>query len=344
MKKVSVKSESELRQDPVFGDWVLLSPLRRRRHKFEGRVKTLLPKNKCPFDNLAKFGNAPPVLVYPVRSGTSNGVNQNKDKNDWFLQIIPNKYPAVKRGDCGLISQNGLYRSQPGTGFHEIVILRDHNRYLAQYSSIEIKKILFAYQDRYISLAKEKCIKYISIFHNHGKEAGSTIPHPHSQILALPIVPPDVDHSVNSSLRYFEENQECIHCKVITQELKENKRIVYQNKYMIVIAPFASKANFEMRIFPKKHSAYFEKTSDIELTFFGKAMKFVFSSMHKKLKDPAFNFFIHTAPTDKKHDYSHYHWHMEILPKFNIIGSFELGTGLSIILVSPEEAAKILAQ
>lgn len=341
MKKEIIKTMSELRQDPVFGDWVLLSPSRRRKHKLEGRIKTLLPKNKCPFETPAKFGNAPPVLVYqniPLR-GTTRRV-----ENDWFLQIIPNKYPAVKHGDCGLISQNGLYRSQPGTGFHEIVIFRDHNRYLAQYSPIEIKTILLAYQDRYLSLAKEKCIKYISIFHNHGKEAGSTVPHPHSQILALPIVPPDVDHSINSSLRYFHQNQECIHCKIIAQELKENKRIVYQNEHMIVITPFASKANFEMRIFPKKHSAYFEKTSDIELTFFAEAMKFVFSSMHNKLKDPAFNFFIHTAPTDKKHDYNHYHWHMEILPKFNIVGSFELGTGLGIILVSPEEAAKILAQ
>ncbi|MEK7198093.1 MAG: HIT domain-containing protein [Patescibacteria group bacterium] len=329
MKKEIIKTASELRQDPVFGDWVLLSPLRRKRHKFKGRVKIKLSKNKCPFDNLAKFGNAPPVLVYPAKRG-------------WFLQIIPNKYPAVKHGDCGLISQNGLYQSQPGVGFHEIVILKDHNRYLAQYSPIEIKTILMAYQERYLILAKEKCVKYISIFHNHGKEAGSTIPHPHSQILALPIIPPDINHSINGSRDYFHKYQECIHCQIIKQELKENKRIIYQNEYAIVIAPFASKVNFEMRIFPKKHSAYFEKTSNNELASFAEAMKFVFSIMHKELKDPAFNFYIHTAPNDENNDYNHYHWHMEILPKFNIIGSFELGTGLSIILVSPEEAALIL--
>lgn len=333
MKNTNIKTASELRQDPVSGDWVLFAPARGKRHKFEGRIKFSLPKNKCPFDNLAKFGNYPPVLVY-----------QEKNKNDWFLQIIPNKYPAVAHGECGEVFKNGLYESRSGSGFHEIVILRDHNRYLAQYSALEIKKILSAYKERYISLSKEKCIKYISIFHNHGKEAGSTIPHLHSQILALPIVPPDINHSINGSRRYFHENKECIHCKIIEQELKENKRIVYQNKYAVVIAPFASKANFETRIFPKKHSAYFEKTSNIELGFFAEAMKFVLFSMHKKLKDPAFNFFIHTAPTDKNHDYDHYHWHMEILPKFGIIGSVELGTGLSIILLSPEEAAEFLSK
>ena len=331
MKKSTVKPMSELRQDPVFGDYILLAPLRGRRHKFKGRIKIKLPKDKCPFDNLSKFGNLPPVLVY-----------QNKNKDDWFLQIIPNKYPAVGHGKCSLVWENGIYKSRSGSGFHELVILKDHNRYLAQYSASEIKKILMAYRERYLGLAKDKCAQYISIFHNHGKEAGSTVPHLHSQILALPIVPPDVNHSINGSRRYFHKYKKCIHCEMLRQEMKEKKRVIYENKDAVVIAPFASKADFETRIFPKKHSAYFEKSSDSELASFSEAMKFAFSGLHKKLKDPAFNFFIHTAPVGKNHDYNHYHWHMEILPKFETVGSVELGTGLSIISVAPEEAAEIL--
>ena len=330
-KEFKVKPISELRQDPVFGDWVLLAPIRGKRHEFRGRIKVKLPKNKCPFDNLAKFGNLPPVLVY-----------QNEIKDDWFLQIAPNKYPAVGHGECSLIFKNGIYKSRPGVGFHEIVVLRNHDCYLAQYSSLEIKKILMAYRERYLSLAKDKCVKYISIFHNHGKEAGSTVSHLHSQILALPIVPPDVSHSINGSRRYFHEYKKCIHCEMLRQEAKEKKRIIYENKDAIVIIPFASKVNFEIRIFPKKHSAYFEEMSDSELLSFADAMRFVFSGIYKKLKDPAFNFFIHTAPSGKNHDYNHYHWHMEILPRFGITGSLELGTGLSIISVAPEEAALIL--
>ncbi|MBI2446801.1 MAG: HIT domain-containing protein [Parcubacteria group bacterium] len=330
-KKFKVKPISELRQDPVFGDWVLLAPLRGKRHEFKGRVKVKLPKNKCPFDNLSKFGNLPPVLVYPAKRG-------------WFLQVIPNKYPAVGHGECSLIFKNGIYKSRLGVGFHEIVILRDHDRYLAQYSVLEIKKILMAYRERYLSLTKDKCVKYISIFHNHGKEAGSTVPHLHSQILALPIVPPDVSHSINGSRRYYHEYKKCIHCEMLRQEAKDKKRIIYENNDAIVVIPFASKVNFETRIFPKKHSAYFERMSDSELLSFADAMRFVFFGLYKKLKDPAFNFFIHTAPSGKNHDYNHYHWHMEILPKFETTGSVELGTGLSIISITPEEAAKILSK
>lgn len=338
-KKIEAKFISELRQDPVFGDWILLAPARGIRHKFEGRTKFVLSKNKCQFDNLAKFGNFPPVLVYqniPLR-GTTRRV-----ENDWFLQVIPNKYPAVSHDDCSFVSERGLYKSRVGAGFHELVILKDHNRYLGQYSAEEIKKIFKAYQDRYLSLSKEKCVEYISIFHNHGKEAGSTVPHLHSQILALPIIPPDINHSIIGSRRFFHEYKKCIHCEMLKQERKEKDRVIYENKDVIVLAPFASQVNFETRIFLKKHSAYFERSSDNELVSFADAARFIFSSLYKNLKDPAFNFFIHTAPTNKKSDYSHYHWHMEILPKFEATGSVELGIGLNIISVLPEEAANIL--
>lgn len=334
MESKKIESVSELRQDPVFGDWILLAPLRGQRHKFKGRMRMTLPKSKCPFDSLSRFGNLPPVLVY----------RDDRKKNDWFLQIIPNKYPAVKHGECSLIFKKGIYKFRSGSGFHEIVVLKDHGRFLAQYSASEIKKIITAYRERYLTLAKDGCVKYISIFHNHGKEAGSTVPHLHSQILALPIVPPDVNHSISGSRRYFHEYHQCVHCQIIKEELKEKKRIVYENKDAVVIAPFSSKVNFETRIFPKKHSAYFEKIKDEELMSFAEAMRFVFFRLYKKIKDPAFNFFIHTAPTGKNHDYNHYHWHMEILPKFEITGGIELGTGLNIISLAPEEAARILRE
>ncbi len=215
MKSKKIKPVSEFRQDPVSGDWILLAPFRSGGHKFEGRAKMELSKDKCPFENPSKFGNAPPVLVY-----------QKEDKNDWFLQIIPNKYPAVGQGDYDLIHQKGLYKTQTGAGFHELVIFRDHDRYLADFTKEEIKKVLLAYQERYRSLAKEKCVKYISIFHNHGKEAGSTVPHPHSQILALPIIPPDVSHSISGSRRYFREHNRCARWQMMNGERKEKKRII----------------------------------------------------------------------------------------------------------------------
>ena len=149
---------SELRQDAVSGDWVLIAPSRLKRPEFfakKEKIRNLLPKSRCPFENPQKSGNAAPMLVYQKDSG-----------KDWFLQVISNKYPAVGPGHCGVINRRGHYVSQAGTGNHEIVIMRDHDKHLAQYTAGEIKRVLSAYQDRYRSLAREKCINYISIFHN----------------------------------------------------------------------------------------------------------------------------------------------------------------------------------
>ncbi|OGD30965.1 hypothetical protein A2833_00265 [Candidatus Azambacteria bacterium RIFCSPHIGHO2_01_FULL_44_55] len=322
---------SELRQDAVSGDWVLIAPSRLKRPEFfakKEKIRNLLPKSRCPFENPQKSGNAAPMLVYQKDSG-----------KDWFLQVISNKYPAVGPGHCGVINRRGHYVSQAGTGNHEIVIMRDHDKHLAQYTAGEIKRVLSAYQDRYRSLAREKCINYISIFHNHGREAGASVPHPHSQILTLPVVPPDVGRSIDGSKKYFHKNRKCIHCAMLADEIKDKKRIVFENKMAIVFAPFASHSNFELRIFPKKHEAHFEKMDKKELTYFAEALRQSLRKIYKGLKDPSFNFFIHTAPTIPHQDYQHYHWHIEILPKVSIWGGFELGTGIDIVSMSPEATA-----
>lgn len=345
MKHIAIKSQglhihkkdvppiSELRQDIVSGDWILIAPARQARPEFFAKkgkpAEYILPKSKCPFENPQKSGNAPPVLVY-----------QNKTGKDWFLQIIPNKYPAVGPGKCGIIKRDGIYRAQAGTGSHEIVILRDHDKHLAQYKKEDIRSLLLGYQDRYRSLSGEECVAYISIFHNYGREAGASVPHPHSQILALPVVPPDVSHSLNGSREYFHKHGKCIHCAMLDSELKEKKRIVFQNKKAVVFAPYASRSNFELRIFPKRHEAFFEKVDKDELLFVAEALQQALLKIDKGLKGPSFNFFLHTAPVVLHQDYQHYHWHIEILPKVSTFGGFELGTGIDIIGIPPEMTAE----
>ncbi len=324
-----------MRQDLVSGDWILLASERAHRPELVAQKKEERrpPKGECPFDDPQKFGNKPPVLVY-----------QNKKGTDWFLQVIPNKYPAVEPGSCGPAKKTGLYRLHEGRGAHEVIILRDHNKHISEYEKEDLKLLLSAYQDRYKSLINDKCVEYISIFHNYGKEAGASVSHPHSQILALPIVPPDVSRSVRGSRDFFHEHHKCVHCLMIEYELKNKKRIVFENKSAVVLAPYVSHSNFELRIFPKKHAAFFERVNESggELLDMAQALHAALAKIYKNLKNPSFNFFLHTAPAIKNLDYSHYHWHFEILPKTSIFGGFDIGTGIDIITVAPETAAQIL--
>lgn len=315
--KINIKSISELRQDLVSDDWVLIATLRGRRpHDFSKKAggNFIQPKKTCPFENLGKE----------------------------FVFVIPNKYPAVGKGICSLVKKEGPYQWTDGYGFHEIVITRDHLKHLALFKKEEVEKILRAYQTRYSVLKGEDCVEYILIFHNHGKGAGASISHPHSQIITLPVIPPDIGRSLKGSFEYFHKNKQCVHCVMVAWERKNKKRIIFENRDFVALMPFVSKTAFEIRIFPKKHQPRFETMTYEERLAAAEVLQNSLFKLYKALGNPDYNFFIHTAPTDPAYHFEHYHWHFEILPKTAIWAGFEIGTGIEISTITPESAAKFL--
>lgn len=343
----SPKTISELRQDIVSGDWVVIATGRAKKpHNFKSKPATFSqPKKSCPFENPQATGHGQPILEY-FKSQSSDFPRGNASGNsdDWFLQVIPNKYPAfTTKGVCQIFDKVGPYTMTNGYGFHELFVLRDHNRYsLSLYSKEELAELIRAYHERYIALAQENCIQYITIFHNHGREAGSSLAHPHSQLIAMPVIPPDVAGSLNGSKRHFHETGHCVHCLMIEFEKQDGKRIIFENNNFVVFAPFVSRSAFEMRIFPKKHQSSFAFLTDKEEKLqLAEALRAALVKLYKGINDPAYNFFIHTSPVGSD-EFDHYHWHIEIVPKTSIWAGFELGTGIEISAITPEDAAKFL--
>lgn len=337
------ESVSELRQDLVSGDWVLIATGRARRpHSFvkEQRIRFEQPISKCSFEDPQLTGHGEPLLIYYKDDKKRRIKGAKKLIKEWSLQVIKNKYPAFGPGDCSKIYKEGPYVLMDGSGFHEIIITRDHKKHLALLPLEKVEEVIKAYQERYLALMENRCVNYISIFHNHGKEAGASLPHPHSQLIGMPIIPADVGRSLRGSSRYHEEHKRCVHCVMLKWE-KEERRCVFQNEYFIVYAPFVPRTAFELRIFPRKHQSNFEKINEAERKYLAEALWQALHRLYKGLNDPAYNFFIHTAPCDGK-DYNHYHWHIEILPKTSIWAGFELGTGIEISTIEPEEVAKFL--
>ena len=323
---------SQLRQDIVSGDWIVVAPKRAKRpHQLlEKKKRIKAPVKNCPFENPQKSGNAEPILTYPNR-------------NNWRVQIIPNKYPAlIHKNACSKFFKKGPYSVMDGVGHHDIVISRDHYKNFAHLGKKDADLVFKSFQDRYRILAKDSCLAYILIFHNWGLKAGASVYHPHYQIISVPVVPPDVEHSLLGSFNYFKKNKKCVHCVMIEWEKKNKSRIIYENEGAIVFTPFVSRQSFEMRVFPKKHHSYFEDMSAKNLSFITDALQKALLRLEKKLGDPDYNFFIHTAPVSNKKKYHHYHWHIEIQPQIRISAGFELATGVEIIDVDPDEAAKIL--
>lgn len=325
-------SKSELRQDPVSGDWIVISPGRAKRpEQLLGKIpkRKKVPKSSCPFEEPQKYGNPPAIFAYP---------NLKK----WRLQVFENKYPALTHGMSVRLSRTGPFSVLPGFGHHDLLVTRDHDKNFTHLPKEEANLVFQAFRDRYLMLYNDKNIDYISIFHNWGPAAGASIYHPHYQMIALPVVPPDVGHSLTGSARYWRERKRCVHCDMIDWEKKQKKRVIYENEWAIALAPFVSRSPFEIRIFPKKHLPYFENTYDEIIGYVVDALRATLKSFEKNLNDVDYNFFIHTAPIQDKEKFSHYHWHIECYPKVTIRAGFELSTGVDINVVDPDAAAKLL--
>lgn len=339
----NIRGVSELRQDLVTGVWVVIASSRHKRPAALLKHSVTEEKtsaDKCPFEDPQASGNGDPVLLY----GTLD---------DWRVQVIRNKYPAftpngdcIEGGECRVgcshREKRGPYTIRDAYGFHEVLITRDHGNYFARLTPVEATEVLQAYRERFGHLKEQECIRYISIFENHGSEAGASIYHPHSQIMAVPFLPSDVRRSLRGSRTFYNRRHKCVHCLMIEWEREEKKRVVFENEHFIVFCPFVSVGGFEVRIFPKEHHAEFDSMPESRVPKLAEALQTALQKLDKVFDNVPYNFFVHTAPVQTKRDYSYYHWHIEIIPKLSTDAGFELGTGVQITTIAPEIAAGIL--
>lgn len=332
---------SEFRKDIISGEWVLFVPGRAGKptdFTKKEKPRTPSPKRECPFENPFSDDDDRIIFGYPNHS-------RGNIREDWELLVLKNKYPAVtplKKKIRGLLSSH-FSRSFPGVGYHELLITRSHTKNFAHVSKKEAFRILLAFRERYRAFLSDKNIAYVSMFHNWGKEAGASIFHPHYQILAVPIIPPDISRLLRGASEYFEKHGQCAFCAMIRSEKKQGSRIVFENRHAIAFCPYASRYEFETRIFPKKHRAFFEDTSDSEMEGIAEALRFILGKIEKNLDDPDYNFFFNVAPVRNKNRYKDaYHWNIEIRPVAGISGGFEYDTGMEVNVVDPEEAASAI--
>jgi UDPglucose--hexose-1-phosphate uridylyltransferase len=318
------KQVSELRMDLVSNDWIVVATGRGRRPETfakQERTKEETPIEKCPF---CKEGILDKAIF---RKGN--------------VISIPNDFPAFSYGESLNERMDGPNRIMDGVGFQEVIITLDHKKHLAQFSKEEMRDVIDVYQARYLDLIEKKFIKYVSIFHNHGKEAGASVAHPHSQLIAIPIIDPDLRDSMQGASAFYEKTGKCVYCAILDWDMKDGQRVIYENEKFVALCPFAPQSVFEVRVYPKKHQPYFERITEEEKDYFADALRMALSKIYKGLNDPAYNFYIHTAPRDNEEN-EHYHWHLVILPKTSIWAGFELAVGIEISTIEPEKAAEFL--
>ena len=322
--------ESELRQDIVTGDFVVIATGRAKRpQEFAGIKRALADDVPDPFENPEESGQEKDVLIY------------RREDGEWSLRVFPNKYPAFSRGRVARELSEGPYFAMTGVGYHEIVVTRDPVRSLALLDVWQGAEVFDAYQERYLALMNKKSVNYIQVFHNHGKEAGASIAHPHSQLMAVPVVSPYIALELRGAEEYWRSHKHKVHTVMTEYESQARKRVIFENERFIAFCPFASRVAFEIWVVGKRENPYFERITDEEKFSLAEIMQKALYAIYRGLGDPPYNFYIHTAPCDGK-DYPHYQWHIEILPHTATWAGFELSTGIEISAIQPEAAAEYL--
>ncbi len=333
----------ELRQNPITEKWVAIATERAKRpDSFKEERKTQQPlqryKADCPFCNLAKYPQEPDILRLP------------DDESAWQVHIFPNKYPAFVPSDEFRSWKEGPYLATNAVGHHELLATRYHNQDDAIVSRHTMELELEALVLRYRQLKSLPSVNYIQIIKNHGKEAGGSIEHPHHQIFSIPVLPSDIAELLHGTERYARKHGEKAFTIILNHEREHKKRIVFENEYFTAFCPYASRVPFETWIMPRESNPFFEDIGPEERNALAEAMQQVLGKMYTGLQDPPYNYYIHSAPCDEngfvcdKSLFQHFRWHIVILPRLSMSAGFELGTGIEINTVLPEDAAAFLRE
>jgi UDPglucose--hexose-1-phosphate uridylyltransferase len=330
---------SEFRQNPISKQWVLISPNRGKRPE---EFKTHSVMHGLPELD-------PNCVFCPGNEDKNPDLCENvcriPDNNDWQVRVIANKYPVLEQAQ-GAKPHNDFYTSRAGYGDHEVIITRKHNEPVALQSISQVELSLHAFTDRINTMGKDEKIGYVEVFHNHGRDAGASLVHPHYQIISTPFVPPHLHSELSGCFHYFDVHRTCVYCDIIKEELKDRDRLVYESEHFVVVSPYASRKPFEMWILPKKHGARFENISLSEIKHLSFVLKATLGQLYTKLSDPPLNFYIHSMPFARSHhltqEENSFHWHLIIFPRLTIWAGFEYSTGIPVNPVAPEEAASFL--
>jgi UDPglucose--hexose-1-phosphate uridylyltransferase len=327
---------AELRQNVITRDWVIINPERARR-----------PDQFAKTDG-EKLSSTPYVPDCPFCRGneqlTMNEILRIDGKDGWNVRVIPNKFPALTEQGERVHKVNGIYRSITAVGYHEVIVEHPlHNTTLALMSADAVSHVLSVYRQRYSIIRQDPRIEAIIIFKNHGEEAGTSIVHPHSQLVATPIVPYQIRSRIDEAIRYFDDTGECVGCRTVQDELRAKERVIHETEHFVCFIPYAALSPFHTWIFPKRHSCSFDAITQEELNDLAVMMKIVLAKLYVGLNNPSYNYSIRSIPT-REQQAEYFHWYLSIIPRVSKTAGFELGSGMFINTAVPEDSASFLRE
>ncbi|UCE43472.1 MAG: DUF4921 family protein [Candidatus Bathyarchaeota archaeon] len=335
-------SANEIRKDYLLDRWTVIATERKRRPTdFAKREKEEKRMDTCPLCPGNEHMTPPAVLVY--LSTNTGEIRKERDQNgfrhkNWIVRCVPNLYPAFTppKDSEGADVKVSPYLAR-AIGHHEVLVespKHDEHPGIARISQLTF--VINAYLDRLKTLSSKPYVRYVSIFRNHGQEAGASLSHVHTQIIAAPFSPTILEEELVACRKLWSENGECAFCDILRRE-KNSQRLIYENESYLVFAPWASVHPLEFWIAPKRHQQSLLDATEDEVKDLAEVLRLSFGGLSFLLNDPPYNFGFHISPSKEYREC--YHWHLEVYPKLAIWAGFEKSSGMFINTVQPEDAA-----
>ncbi|MCA9406881.1 MAG: galactose-1-phosphate uridylyltransferase [Candidatus Omnitrophica bacterium] len=329
---------SELRKEPIIGRWVIV------------RTENILTPEKYIKENNSPRRNLNSVFAYgreymtPPEVDAIRAEDTHPNNTGWKVRVVPNKFPALKiEGELDKRGY-GVYDLCNGVGAHEVVIeTPDPFKRMADFSVQELANVFKAYQRRCEDLAKDQRFKYIAIFKNFGRSAGASLEHEHSQIIALPMVPKYVKEKIDGSENYYRFHGRSIYEDILQQEYTEKTRIITENEDFVAFCPYAQRYAFETWILPKNIESQFLDIKEKGRQSLSGILKECLLRMREVLSNPSYNYYLQIQPTNYKNTVA-FLWHIEIVPKLQVVDELEWDSGFYVVHTPPEVAAKYLRE
>lgn len=269
------------------------------------------------------------------------------DSSSWSVRIVPNKYPALLYPESAQAltahqEQAHLKPRQPALGVHEVVIESPtHQRSYAELSAPQQRNVVQAYQSRLAALRQGRTWKYATLFKNAGPRAGASLEHVHSQVIALPWIPPRIARQIREIRKSRIGSKACPWCREAGEAERQQLQLDCSDEHFRAYCPAASSFPYQVRIVPREHQPHFDQLQVASAANLARLLNSI-TSLHEKLAGAiAYNYLIHTSPFDRIAA-DHYHWHIDLFPRVTTVAGFEWSTGVFINPVAPEDAARIL--
>jgi UDPglucose--hexose-1-phosphate uridylyltransferase len=335
MQQPSTPEQSEFRHDLISGRWVIFAPERARRPmglshvKPEGRVN--VERAVCPFCPGPDHDIPDPVYVMP-------------SADNWEVLVCPNKFPAVRpiAPDTHGLTSRFNTNQLPGFGMHEVVVEGRMHRIDPIELPLEVyQQVLIAYRERIKVFAADVRMDYVSVFKNIGAEAGASMAHCHSQLIATPFIPNTIRDELRGAEDYFKKRDRCAFCRLAMPHKEGSDRIIAESANFVILCPFAPRFAYEIWVMPRTHTSHYETISDELAKELAQVLSRTLLALDKVASTPAINYYLHSAPMRAVPSPS-YHWHIEIVPRTARPAGFEWSTGVFINTVMPERAAREL--